>query len=299
MPEYLSTSEVAKYLKLNQKKIYALIASGQMPAARVSGKWLFPKELVDRWVAERTIHPPGGIMSTLLDRVLVVQGSDDWLLSHVIQAFQARTGAAVPVGAIGSLGGLSALETGVAHVAGCHVASGTVREHARTPLYVLGLFEREQGLMFDRSRPIPHDLAAACATASRFAARQDRSGTARLVESLLGQQGLEPAWTPVGPYWSHADVALAIRAGEADVGVGTAIAARMAGLEFVPLATEEFDLVLPAEFLSHRRMNEFLDFVLDELGRRAAGGCAGYTFGPLRRLRTIRRDDTPATDPAC
>ena len=298
MPEYLSTSEVAKYLKLNQKKIYALVASGHMPAARVSGKWLFPKELVDKWVAERTIHPPGGLMAALLDRVLVVQGSDDWLLSRVIHAFQSRTGAAVPTCAVGSLGGLSALESGAAHVAGCHVGSTTVREHARTPLYLFGLFDREQGLMFDGGRTAVRDLETACRAGVRFAARQERSGTARLVESLLAARGLEPSWTPVGPYWSHADVALAIRAGEADAGIGTAVAARVAGLDFVPLADEEFDLVVPAEFLSHARMSEFLDFVIHELGQGAARRYPGYDFGPLGRLRAIHRGASAATAPA-
>ncbi len=288
MAEYLTTSEVAKYLRLNQKKIYALVASGQMPAARVSGKWLFPKELVDRWVAERTIHPASGIMSTLLDRVLILQGSDDWLLTHVIDDFQQRTGAAVPVGTVGSLGGLSALEAGSAHAAGCHVATSVVREHTHAPLYLFGLCEREQGLMLDPTRVAFRDLGGAARAGVRFAARQEGSGTERLVESLLRAQGLEPAWTAVGPYWSHADVALAIRGGDADVGVGTAVAARLAGLDFVPLASEEFDLVIPAEFLAHRRMSEFLDFAIADLGRRAAQGCPGYSFGPLGRLRTVQ-----------
>ena len=43
MPEYLSSSEVARYLKLNQKKVYALVAAGQLPAARISGKWCFQR----------------------------------------------------------------------------------------------------------------------------------------------------------------------------------------------------------------------------------------------------------------
>ena len=37
MAEYLTTREVAKYLRLNEKKVYALVADGQLPAARISG----------------------------------------------------------------------------------------------------------------------------------------------------------------------------------------------------------------------------------------------------------------------
>jgi excisionase family DNA binding protein len=57
MPEYLSTREVARYLKLSEKKVYALAAEGRMPAARVTGKRLFPKELVDRGITEHTTYP--------------------------------------------------------------------------------------------------------------------------------------------------------------------------------------------------------------------------------------------------
>ena len=96
MPEYLSSSEVARYLKLNPKKVYALVAAGQLPAARISGKWLFPKELVDRWIAEHTVYPAGGLMGALLDQLLVLQGSDDWLLSRVIDRFQSRFGTSIP-----------------------------------------------------------------------------------------------------------------------------------------------------------------------------------------------------------
>ena len=52
--EIMTIEEVAAYLRLNEKKIYALISAGKLPAARISGKWLFPKHLVDQWVEDRT-----------------------------------------------------------------------------------------------------------------------------------------------------------------------------------------------------------------------------------------------------
>jgi excisionase family DNA binding protein len=133
MAEYLSTSEVARYLKLNQKKVYALVASGQLPAARISGKWLFPKELIDRWIAEHTVYPTGGLMGALLDQLLVLQGSDDWLLSRVIDRFQSRFGASIPVASVGSVAGVSAVAAGSAHVASSHVDPSLVRTEAKGP----------------------------------------------------------------------------------------------------------------------------------------------------------------------
>ncbi len=285
MAEYLSTSEVAKYLKLNQKKIYELVAAGQLPAARLSGKWLFPKALVDAWVAERTVYPATGLMGALLDRLLVVQGSDDWLLSQVLERFTASHGEAIPTAAVGSLGGLDALEAGQAHLAGCHLGADGPGARARAPVFRLGLFDRQQGLLHDRRRtPAIRSLATACRPGVRLAARQERSGTARLVASLLEEAGLAPRWRPVGPFHSHREVAEAVRAGRADVGVGAAIAAHQAGLDFIPLATERFDLAIPPALMGHDRMRAFLEFTVEALGAESRRGHPGYGFAPLGRL---------------
>jgi excisionase family DNA binding protein len=288
VPEYLSTAEVARYLRLNPKKVYALVASGQLPAARISGKWLFPRELVDRWVSGHTVHPAGGLMGALLDELLVLQGSDDWLLSRVVGRFQSRFGASVASGSVGSIAGVGAVAAGSAHVASSHVDPALVRRGARSSLYLFGLYTREQGILFDARRgPGTHGLEALCRSELRFASRQRESGTFRLVERLLTEHGLAAGWTSVGPFHSHLEVALDVRSGHADAGVGIRIAAEMAGLDFIPLAREPFYLVVPASFMSHRRVTGFLDFVLEELTAEARREVPGYSFEALGRVQPL------------
>jgi putative molybdopterin biosynthesis protein len=288
MAEYLSTREVAQYLRLNQKKVYALVAAGQLPAARISGKWLFPKHLIDQWVSQNTVYPTTGIMGALLDEMIVLQGSDDWLLWRVLERFQSLRGTAVPAAPVGSLAGLTALGEGKAHVASCHVDLAEVRRHVRTPSHLVSLFTREQGLMFKRTRARRlSSLGAVAARRLRFAERQEQSGTYRLVRRLLAEEGAAPSWAPVGPFTSHLDLALAIRSGQADAGVGARIAATMAGLDFEPLATESFDLLVPGEFTSRPRMAAFLEFALDDLRREARHGLPGYSFQHLGRMQPL------------
>jgi len=294
MAEYLSSAEVARYLKLNPKKIYAMVAAGQLPAARLSGKWLFQKELIDRWVAEHTAYPPGGLMQALLDQVLVVQGSDDWLLGRLVERHQARFSSAIPMAAVGSLSGLLAVGQGRAHLASCHVDPTVVRAHAATPLFLFGLFSREQGILFDGGRRRLAGLADLCRGGLRVAQRQEASGTFRLVERLLAAEGLTPAWSPIGPFSSHLELALAIRSGLADAGVGIRAAAALAGLDFVPLAQERFDLAIPASVLSHQRVSRFLAFAVDELGAEARRAPAGYGFESLGRLVPLTPEARPA-----
>jgi putative molybdopterin biosynthesis protein len=296
--DYLSTAEVARYLKLNQKKVYALVASGQLPAARISGKWLFPRDLVDRWVSEHTIYPAGGLLAALLERLLLIQGSDDWLLARAIDRFQTRTGSSVATAAVGSVAGLGALAAGYAHLASCHVDTSLVREKVRTPAYVFGLFSREQGILVDGRRSAVKGLRAACRDGVRFAFRQPQSGTFQLVQRLLVEEGLEPHWTEVGPFSSHVDLALDIRSGGADAGVGIRVAAEMAGLDFIPLAREPYYLVIPAGFMAHRRVSELLSFLVDELSAEARRAPPGYSFEALGRVQPLVPQLTPVLGPS-
>jgi len=282
--DYLSTGELAKYLKLNPKKVYAMAAAGELPAVRVSGKWLFPRGLVDRWLAEHTVHPASGLMGALLDRLLVLQGSDDWLLGRLIERLHLEIPVATSTS--GSLAGLRALAGGQAHMAACHVEVAEVRKQLDGPHYLVDLLEREQGLIYDpkRTRRLT-GLHQTSERRLRFAVRQRASGTARLVDKLLA--GTEATWVEVGPYASHLELALAIRAGEADAGVGIQVAAQQTGLTFVPLSTERFALAIPAPFFAHARIARFLELAVEGLRAACARGVAGYSAACAGTLTAI------------
>ena len=54
MNEFLSTKEVAKYIGVNEKKVYFMAKAGKLPCTRVTGKWVFPKKLIDEWIEENS-----------------------------------------------------------------------------------------------------------------------------------------------------------------------------------------------------------------------------------------------------
>jgi putative molybdopterin biosynthesis protein len=51
MPDLLNTDEAAAYLRMSERKLYELVAAGSVPCSKVTGRWLFPKTALDRWVA--------------------------------------------------------------------------------------------------------------------------------------------------------------------------------------------------------------------------------------------------------
>lgn len=290
MAEYMTTREVARYLRLNEKKVYDLVARGQLPAARVSGKWLFPAHLVDEWVSRHTVHPKTGLMGAVLDDLIVVQGSDDWVFARAAEHFQGERAVSVVSTRCGSLAGLSAVSEGRAHLAGCHVANDQVTlSLGEQGAYLVTLCERSQGLIYDRRRhPWIRGAASLSGQSLRFAERQPLSGTYRLARALLDGAGVAEAdLTPVGPFSTHLELALAIARGEADVGVGTRLAAEQCRLDFAELATEPFKLAVPLAYASHPRLAGFLEFVLEDLQESAAAGVAGYGFGSLGRVEPL------------
>ena len=44
------------YLRLSERKLYELVANGAVPCSKVTGRWLFPKAALDRWVAAGPDH---------------------------------------------------------------------------------------------------------------------------------------------------------------------------------------------------------------------------------------------------
>ncbi|GAF68625.1 unnamed protein product [marine sediment metagenome] len=119
----LNTKEVAHFLDVNEKVVYNLIAGKGLPATKVTGKWLFPRHLVEQWLENRTINYPG-IASHLPHYygLLIIIGSNDILLDRLISLFNRLYPEHVAVfGNVGSQGGLKALGRGLCHIASSHL----------------------------------------------------------------------------------------------------------------------------------------------------------------------------------
>jgi len=56
MPDLLTTDEAAAYLRLSERKLYELVANAAVPCTKVTGKWLFPKAALERWLVAGLAH---------------------------------------------------------------------------------------------------------------------------------------------------------------------------------------------------------------------------------------------------
>jgi len=249
MADLMTTHEVADYLRLKERKIYELVRNGAIPCTRVTGKWLFPRAMIDYWLLE---HAEGGQREGLARPSAVIAGSHDPLLEWAAQA--SACGLALLFG--GSLEGLNRFVRGEATVCGLHVPDPdggpynveTVRRAtADRDLVLIEWAQRQQGLMLrpDDAQEIG-GLADIVRRGARMIDRQEGAGSRLLLDRMLVAARIErSAVTFIDePAMNENDVAREVHAGRADVGLGIESAAREAGLAFVPLALERLDLLL-------------------------------------------------------
>ncbi len=116
---FLSTKEVADLIRVNEKMVYSLIAEKGLPATKVTGKWLFPRRLVEQWLENETINYPK-VKDPLppYHGLLIIAGSNDILLDRTLSLFNGLFPEHMVVfGNLGSMGGIQALRRNLCHMA--------------------------------------------------------------------------------------------------------------------------------------------------------------------------------------
>lgn len=288
----MSTKEVAEYLRIKERKVYELVRDGGIPCTRVTGKYLFPRDLIDLWLAKSTEFPGG--LPVPAPRATaapprVVAGSHDPLLEWALR--ESRCGFALMAG--GSLDGFKRLCAGEAQVCGIHVldaASGAYNvpllKSAPPGLDIVAVewAWRQQGLVVASGNP--HGLRQIKDLAKRrvrVIERQPESGSQILLGHLLRQSKLSrDALSRLDkPALSESDLALAVAEGKADAGLAIKAVARQHGLDFVPLARERYDLVLRRREYFEPPFQTLLEFARTPRFRTRAADMGGYDTGGL------------------
>ena len=155
MNQFLTTKEVAQILNINEKMVYGLVSEKGLPASKITGKWLFPRNLVEQWVEINTINYPSTADSPSVSQgVLIIAGSNDLLLDRVMSLYNSHFPGNIAVfGNLGSMGGLQALRQNSCHIASSHLLQENgddynfefaSREFERMPV-IVNFCRRRQG----------------------------------------------------------------------------------------------------------------------------------------------------------
>jgi excisionase family DNA binding protein len=291
--EMMSTKEVAKYLSIHEKQVYALIKSKRIPSTRVTGKWVFPKKLVDDWIdsSAKSGLEQARQKSKRMEGALLASGSNDPILD-MLQTYMKKSYPEFYIFSsnTGSTEGLKALNKGYTDIAWSHLLEPKTGEYniPFLPTYlpdvqpvVVNLFYRDLGFIVASKNPLGirgfEDLAQ---KEIRFINRQKGSGTRVLLDYYLKRVQLSAS--KIKGYekeaYTHFEVGLSILSKEADVGIATIAISKLLGLSFIPITQERFDMILSKSTFFERGIQAFIEVLNSEGFRNRVARLGNYDF---------------------
>jgi molybdate-binding protein/DNA-binding XRE family transcriptional regulator len=278
----------------------------RVAVAEIDGKWV-----AHRLPFDARLAADGIVMRQASERTAVVRplADSDRLRSHVLLA-----GCAPLLGALAQHAGLSSAALRVTwlhassrrsldllhgrfvHVAGLHLRGTSnggnvdaLRE--RFPgrrLLVANLTSWREGLVVPAGNPLGirsgGDLLR---PGLRVARRAEGAAAHQLLVDLMAAEGVEKPILPGPLAAGHTEVATLVACGAADVGVAIEGVALAAGLGFVPLGEQRFDLVAPADAADEPSVSRLLDVLEDPNFRADAASLPGYDTELCGQVTTL------------
>ena len=188
----------------------------------------------------------------------------------------------------GSLSGILAVRSGVAGLATSHILDEDgvtynipmVRKYlSGIPLKLIHIARRQQGIFVRRGNPLSiRGIADLARGGVRFVNRQFGSGTRILFDHLLNAEGIEKG--SIAGYdreeSSHTAVGILVRESIADAGIGIYSVAQAFSLDFIPLAEEDYDLIVTGDVMDDPRYAMLMDTIMSGEFSRRLKNMGGY-----------------------
>lgn len=297
MKKFLSTKEVAQFLGVNEKMVYALVSEKGLPATKITGKWLFPRYLVEQWLENETInYPKPTDPLPPYHGLLIITGSNDILLDRTISLFNQIYSEHLAVfGNLGSMGGIRALRRNLCHIASSHLLQengqdynfGFAREELEQLPAVVNFCQREQGLLLAKGNPKGvRKIADLDQPDMVIVNRPLGTGTRLLLDEELKAAGIKG--DRIKGYHRevqrHLDVGLEVLSGKADAGLGIRAVAGLLSLDFIPLRWERFDFLILKDRFFEKGVQLFLGLLTESAFRELTQDLEGYDMSLCSKM---------------
>lgn len=289
MKKLLSTKDVADFLRINEKMVYSLVSDKGLPGSKITGKWLFPKHLVEQWIENNTVNfPEPATKLPPYEGLLIITGSNDLLLDKTIALFNTLYPDNIAVfGNLGSMGGLRALRQNLCHIAASHILQENDSEYNfefagkvldKMPV-VVNFCRREQGILVQKGNPCKISSISDLANPRvKIVNRPLSTGTRLLFDHELKKAGIntDKLTGYNNELGRHMDVGLEVLSGRADAGPGIRPVASLLGLDFIPIRFERFDILITKERFFDKGVQYFIGILQEKPFQKLARELEGY-----------------------
>ena len=283
LSEFLTTKEVADLLRLKQRKVYDLAARNIIPCIKATGKLLFPKTEINRWIQHK-----GASLAETAPRPSVILGSHDPLFEWAITA----SGCGLPTFFNGSLDGFRRFKNREGVACGIHTQNPDLRDWntslvesylKQVPSVLVHWAKRERGLLTKEGSCISNIEDT---IGKRLVARQAGAGAQDLFEKQLNLAGIGvDSVNFVRTAQTETEAALCVLEGEADSCFGLRCFADRYNLEFLPVCEEYFDLVIDRHAYFEEGLQTLFEFTKNDRFRAEVGRYGGYDISELGEVR--------------
>ncbi|MEO1265346.1 MAG: helix-turn-helix transcriptional regulator [Pseudomonadota bacterium] len=298
MAEYLTTKELAALLRIKERKVYDLAASGKIPVSRATGKLLFPRAEIDAWIATGTdgavqapaVIPAARNAAAERTRPNIVLGSHDPLLEWSLK----ESGSGLAAYFDGSGDGLRRFAAGEGIAAGVHLYDAAADDWntaaalgpvAQTPSVAIDWAKRRRGLIL-RDGVADRVGSLADLVGVRFAGRQSDAGAQVLLAAKLREAAVsDSAINTTVVARSETDAVMALVEDRADACFGLEMLAAQFKLVFVPIVEERFDLIVDRRAYFEAPLQSLLEFTRTKAFAAKAEAFPGYNTTGLGAVR--------------
>ncbi|MEG1986429.1 MAG: molybdopterin biosynthesis protein [Clostridia bacterium] len=228
-----------------------------------------------------------------IEKALVIIGSHDLIIDVIADKMPLSSAH------VGSMSGIFALSRGECHIAPIHLLNEENGEYNISfvkqyfPHQKMALIKgvgRVQGFVVPRGNP--KHITSFCQLKTdnlSYANRQRGAGTRLLFDYKIKLNGLTPAdiFGYEKEYNTHLAVAVAVKNKIADTGLAVLSAARAMDLDFVPVGNEEYDFLIPYDFLSDTRVQQFISIIKSDYFKNKLNDLGGYTADKVGEIVII------------
>lgn len=235
---------------------------------------------------------------------LVSIGSHDIIIDHLNDIISKESNLySLSSAHVGSLGGIMAIKKGEAHIAPIHLLDEVSGEYNKKfvekylknkDVYLIKGIKRVQGIYVKKGNPLNiKSIEDITDKKLIFANRQKGSGTRVLFDYYLKKQGMDHGEIEgyKREFTTHTGVALAVKSGNADIGLGIESVAKLMDIDFIPMALEDYDFLVSKDEIDHPIVKNVLEILKSKEFKCRIENLGGYELHPISYIEFKAKEE--------